>query len=262
MPVPTHVDQARTRVRAEREAIEAKHAAFETFRDRVRELPTAPAQSAASGMTATASLQPHAETSASDRCRAVRTAFAETIRPHSIGDAEGSEPLLETIRAEFTDAIAVALAPTSETAFSEKLKRLLVSQADARLAETEALCRAFAREETHLENASEVVDVITSWIASADETPLSDLGFEALRERHKALAAHRDRCERLARRRQEFLRKTTNKTAEVGISHCDLPAYLYEDFPVDHPLLVTVARLDTTCTDCQQAVRDHLVRRA
>lgn len=39
----------------------------------------------------------------------------------------------------------------------------------------------------------------------ADETPLSALGFETLRCRHETLADHRERCQRLADRRQAFL---------------------------------------------------------
>jgi hypothetical protein len=31
---------------------------------------------------------------------------------------------------------------------------------------------------------------------------------------------------------------------------------------VDHPLLVTIARLEDACAECQRAVRRHLIRRA
>jgi len=112
-----------------------------------------------------------------------------------------------------------------------------------------------------LEAAGETVEEITGWIVDTDETPLTDLGFQGLRRRHEALARHRDRCEELATQRQEFLERTTSRSAEAGIRHRSLVPHLDQEFPMDHPLLVTVARLDDACAECQRAVRRHLVRR-
>ena len=258
MAVTTHVSQARTRVRAERTAVERRRDAFETFADRVRSLSPKPA-SGSVGVTAMAGT--HAQ-STTDTCRTVRTAFAETVRPHSIADADADESLLATIRAELTDSIAVALAPTTDSAFTPTLKRAILSEVATRTAEADLLDHALDREETHLDAAAEDVDHITGWIAKVDETPLSNLGFEALADRHATLAAHRDRCSELSRKRQAFLRRTTRRGAESGIDHSKVVSYLYRDFPVDHPVLATVARLDDACASCQRTVRDHLVRRS
>jgi hypothetical protein len=262
MAVRTHIDQARPRVETERDAVESKLEALGAFVDRVSELSAEPSPPSPSGVTATAGAQLRAESSPDGRCRAVRTAFDETVRPHSVAEVDGSEPLLATIRSELTDSVAVALAPTTDVSFSPDLKRMIVAEAKARRTETDVLRRALEREETQLANAGDTVDDITAWIAETDETPLTDLGFEALRRRHETLARHRDRCEKLARRRQEFLGRTTSESVEAGVRHESLVPYLYEDFPVDHPVLATVARLDVACEACQRAVRDHLVRRA
>ncbi|OYR50821.1 hypothetical protein [Halorubrum sp. Ea8] len=50
------------------------------------------------------------------RCREVRRAFHETARPHSLADVDDAdaESLLETVRSEFTESVAVALAPTTD----------------------------------------------------------------------------------------------------------------------------------------------------
>jgi len=117
-----------------------------------------------------------------------------------------------------------------------------------------------AREQSHLEAAGESVKEVTSWIASADETPLTDLDFDALCRRHETLADHRACCVNLADERQQFLRKTTGR-AEAGIAHRQLLPLLYDDFGVDHPVLATVASLEETCTECQRTVRRHLTRR-
>lgn len=267
MTVQTYVDEARTRVRAEQEAVDAKIDAIESFRNRVADVPTEPtpssttgSPSSSSGTTAVAGTAVRAGSSHEDRCRTVRQAFAETIRPHSVADRD-DESLLETIREEFTDAIAVALAPTTEASFSPDVKRALLSETESRRTEAVVLRRALDREETQVDDIGEVVREITRWIADADETPLDRLGFERLHERHERLAVHRDRCESLLRERQTFLRETTNECVDAGIRHRSLVPYLYQDFPVDHPLLVTLVRLEETCRECQRAVRDHLVRR-
>jgi hypothetical protein len=262
MPVETYIDHARTRAQAEQEAVDAKLEAFGMFIDRVSDFLTDPTPSSTSGITAAAGTRTHTETSTDDRSRAVRTAFAETIRPHSVADIDASESLLATIQNELTDSIALALAPTSETSFSTALKQAIITEATARQTETEVLHEALAREETHLKAVSETVDDIIAWIADANETPLTALDFESLQQRHETLANHRARCEELAQQRQEFFQSTTSQNVEAGIRHQSLLPYLYEDFPVDHPVLVTVVRLDVTCKRCQRAVRNHLVRRA
>jgi hypothetical protein len=262
MPVRTHVDQARTRVRAERAAVDGKLDAIDEFVDRVEDLPTEPRPSPGTETIATGGGLVRAESATEDRGRTVRTAFAETIRPHSVADVDDSEALLETIRNELSDGIAVALAPSTDVSFTETLERAILSEAATLRAETDILRQAIVREESHLDRVGEAVDGITEWIAEADETPLTDLGFGALQRRHETLARHRDRCDELAERRQAFLRETTSEGVEVGIRHRRLVPYLYRELPVDHPLLATVARLDDACAACQRAVRQHLVRRA
>jgi hypothetical protein len=259
MTIQTHVDQARTRVRTEREAVTAKLDAFESFADRVADLPTEPRPSSPSGVTATAGPLSRGGSATDDRCRAVRTAFAETIRPHSVADVDDPESLLATIKSEFSDSIAVALAPTTEPSFTAGLKQAVLSDVGTRRTEMAVLRLALDHEAEHLDAAAAVVDEIVGWIADTDETPLADLGFDALRRRHERLAEHRERCTDLVRERQAFLRRSTNRDGS-GISHRTLVPYLYEDFPVDHPLLATAARLDAICADCQRAVRGHLVR--
>jgi hypothetical protein len=263
MVVDTYIEQARTRARAEQEAIDELLDAYEAFIRRMRELHTDQPPSSVAGIT-TAGEVTHrsADASSADGCRTVRTVFAETIRPHSVADIDDTEPVVETIREEFTDAIAVALAPTTDTSFTPELKQMVLAEAQSRLAEATALQKALEREETHLEEAGDVVDDIITWIVDANETPLTHLGFDALQQRHETLTDHRDRCEEVARDRQEFLDGTTNNGLDAGVRHRSLIPYVYQDFPVDHPVLATVATLDETCHECQRTVRAHLVRRA
>lgn len=260
MSIDTYVQRARRHVRSEREAASAKREAFDAFVDEVRDVATASANASSAGVT-TAGVQRRGTSANESRCRAVRTAFAETVRPHSVDDLDGDESLLETIRAEFTEPIAVALAPTTAAAFTDDLRERVVAEARARRTETAAFERALDREADQLDEAAETVDEVVGWLVDADETPLTDLGFDALARRHERLAARRARCEEVAERRQAFLEATTSNGAEAGVRHRQLLAYLYDDFAVDHPVLATVADLDATCMECQRAVRDHLTRR-
>jgi hypothetical protein len=267
MTAPTRIDQARTRVATEREAVAETAEAFASFVDRVNSVGVTPSSATPEGATAGAGTRTAGSRSTDDRCRAVRTAFAETVRPHSVADLDDSEPLLETIGSELSESIAVALAPTTETSLSRGLQRAIVSEATARRRENEVLCRALDREAERLTAAADTVDGITGWLADATEAPLVDLGFEALRERHETVLRHRDRCESLAERRQSFVRATTSGTgtggsgSAVGITHSRLMRYLYDDFEVDHPVLATVAQVDAACAERQRALRWHLARR-
>lgn len=261
MSVETYVDRARTRVEAEQEAVSAKRDAFGAFARQVREI--APESSPASSTGATTAGIHHHATATTDRgCREVRKAFAETVQPHSVDDVDGEESLLETIRAEFTEPLAMALAPTTEASFTTEIKAMVVSEATTRRAETAALERALEREARQLDDAGEAVGTVVDWIAEKNETPLTVLDFDTLSARHETLAGHRTRCDDVARRRQRFLETTTGSGGKAGVSHRRLVPYLYGDFPVDHPVLATVVTLEETCRACQRAVRDHLVRRA
>lgn len=261
--IETHIDDAQKRVEAEQDALDAKMTAVKRFIDRIAEIP--PDSTATQGTTtqgmATATATRVQTSSASEGCAQVRDAFAETVRPHSVADIEDSEPLVATIKAELTDSVAVALAPNANTPLSPGLKRAIISEAQSRQTEVEVMCRTLDSEADRLAAAAERVDSITSWLVEADETPLSALGFEQLQRRHERLATYRQQCEQLAAERQGFLRETTSEAVETGVRHEHIIPQLYEDFPVEYPVLSTAGQLEELCRDCQRAVRDHLTRR-
>lgn len=266
MTVETHIQQALTRVRAEQEQVVEKRDVFETFAGRVEDIPAESPHPQGSGSGATTgdtlTTRARATTTATDRCRAVREAFAETVRPQSVENVDASESLLATVAAELTDDIAGALAPAASTRpFHPVVKQRILTETTARTRECAVLGKALDREYEALQDANTDVVAVLDWLVEADETPLTALGFEALRERHDTLAAHRDRCERVAHERQALLNKKTCRGTQVGLTHRSLVRYLYADFPVDYPMLATVVRLDRACAACQRAVRAHLVRR-
>lgn len=258
MAIETYVDHARTRVAAEREATVAKRDAIETFRERLEEVGPQPGTTPGRAST-DGGITRLPGTTAGDGCRAVREAFAETIEPHS--DVDEDEPLLEAILTELTTSIAAAVAPNSAASVTPALLQAIDVESRRRRQETELMLDVLDREDAALADAASVVGEIIDWIVTADETPLSELGFDALAARHERLATHRRRCDALAAERQSFVGDVTSADGELALRHRNLVSHLYTDFPVDHPVLSTVARLDETCADCQRAVRNHLVRR-
>lgn len=158
------------------------------------------------GVLATAGGQIAADTSTPDRCQKVRTAFTETLRPHSVANVEQSESLLATIQNELSDSIAVALAPTTDTCFTAKLKNAILSATDERQTKTVLMSQVLEKEHRQLETATNLVDETTGWIADADETPLGQLGFDELRQRHNRLLDHRDRCGDICTNAKRFSR--------------------------------------------------------
>lgn len=261
MPSHTRIHDALTHVQTEQDAVDAKRDAIDRFIERVEACSPAPSPAGATGATATVGLTPQQSQGSADKCQSVRQAFAETIQPHSLDDVEDSESLHETIQAELSESIAIALAPTTEATFSPELKQAVLSKSHVRRAATDTLRRALDREASELVDARDTVDEITEWIATADETPLTELGFEKLRARHERLSAYRSCWKELASHRQDFLDGATSHGESIGVSHSDLVDYAYQDFPANQPVLATIARLDETCGECQRIVRQHLVRR-
>lgn len=261
MPDDTSLDPARRRVRTEQSAVDGRISAFERFLDRVSDVPAEGTGTPTGSVAAGVGTQTRISRGTDDGCRRVRRTFAETIRPRSVEDTAGTEPLMETIRAEFTDEIAVALSPTTHTSLTGELKAAVVAEAEAGLAEADAVRSALRRESRFLAAAAETVEDVSAWLTEADETPLSALGFDALRDRHRTLTRVRATCDRLLAHRQRFVGETTSAGGEASIRHRRLVDYLYQDCATDYPVLSVVARLAGTCDDCRRAVRDHLVRR-
>lgn len=260
MTVETHAHRARDRVEAEREATRARIDAYAAFERKLADISTTRTMPSATGSVPAAGPPLGDGGRERDCCQTVRRAFAETIRPHSVPDGEYSESVLETIREELSESIAIALSPATEAGFTDECKRSILARCESRRREATLLATTLDREAAALEDGIETIEAVTDWIATADETPLPELGFEDLRSRHRQLSTFRDRCADRARERQQFLAETTSDGGAVGIRHRDLLDRCYADFPVDHPLLATLVHLVEVCESCQRTVRAYLVR--
>ena len=261
MTVETYVERARGRVDDERTATENKRAAYRRFVASVKETPTDSPVGRGGGPTAIGSVAAASSTGSSG-CDRVRERFADTVAGHRTVDSDPTDGLLETVAAELSEGVAVALAPANGAAsLTDGLKQRVVSEATTRQHELRVMARALETEAESLAAANEALGDVIEWLVEANETPLTDCDFDALAERHDRLATHRERCRTVARDRQGVLRTTTSIDATIGLAQRELTGGLYEGFSVNYPVLSTAVRLDGLCADCQDVVRDHLVRR-
>jgi hypothetical protein len=259
----THLNSARERTRSEQEAVREKIDAYDQFISQVQDLSPESERSSqrASVVSAAGTQSAGAVTRTETGCARVRSAFRDTVRPHSVDDLDSDEPLLETIRSELSESIAVALAPATESRLTSTLRDTILAASQTRRAEAQAMEAAVGREIKQLETAAETIKPILEWLVDADETPLTELGFDELQARHSTLDTYREHCTQLLTDRQAFLDQSTNHGGQAGITHRTLIEYLYHDLPVSHPVLSTNVRVETLCADSQRRIREHLTRR-
>lgn len=265
MSVDTYVKRGIDRVEGEQKLLAGEVTALDRFAAGVADFePVTPAESTGAVRPTSGGATPAATgfrptPSGTSQIERVRELFAETVRPHSAAD--GSETLDGTIEEELGPEIAAVLSPSTPGGFTAEVKAAIRSTVAQRRAERYAMERALDLEEESLTAALAEIEGITDRLVTENRTPLIDLGFEALRDRHETLAAHRSRCERISRERQEVLHRTTSHEMDAGLTQLSLVGYLYDDLETTFPVLSTVVRLERVCRESQRAVRDHLIRR-
>lgn len=270
MTVRTRVDQAIERVATERSWTVEKRRKVEAFADDVAELEPAAAPAGGASPGASLGAGPAAggwtatEQSAAGGVgtSAVLECFDEHLAAYSGTPDETPETVHDCVAEEFSSELAVALCGGDTSgALTPSLKRAVVEAAQSRRAELDVTATALRRERASLEDARDAIEPITGWFVEHDPTPLSDLGFERLRDWHERIDEHRAALDDVAAERQVHLDRTTTHDGAVGVDHDVLATYLYAEFEVSHPVLATVASLADCCRSAQRAIRDHLVRR-
>lgn len=252
--------EAVERAAAERERIEEKVDAFDAFGDRVAGVSAeagrraGTANPAAARATETAVVASGTPARSAGAAESVREAFRETVLPYA-----EPESLQQAMADELSPELTTALSPAAG-GLTPGLKSQLVSRAEQRRRECRLLADAIETERERLAELGDELDRIVGEVVGADETPLLQLGFEELRERHDRLAELRATCDRLAADRQAAIRGARHDGL-TGVRQSELLDHLYADLPDGHPGLADVARLDAVLADCQRAVRDHLCSR-
>jgi len=266
VPVDHDLDDAVAVLERERGHVRRKREAYDSFREAVRGVapstgdvsPTARTDGGAATLAGPAA-SPSGEPG-SDGCERVREAFADTVAA-SAADLDPAAPV-RALRVELGEEVGVALATDAPGQFTPALKAAVLGETANRRSELVATGRALDREADSLSSARDRLDDVRDRMRALDDTPLSGLGFDALRERLDALAALRARCERVADDRQTVLAGTTSETATVDVHHRRMVEYLYDGAPATFPVLAAVGATVGTLAECERVVRAHLTRRA
>jgi hypothetical protein len=265
MEPATPLDAAVDRVSEERAAVAAERDALDVFLDRVGDLasvrgrvrPDGGVVDAAGGFGGGAG---SVGEGTPDELATVREAFVDLVVPVVPDHVESDSPAA-TMRDELGPEVAGALA--GDGAMTSPLRAALRESVAERRRELDATEVVLDREREQLARAREAVTDAVEWLRTADEAPLSELGFEALAGRHERLTDVRERCDALLDGRQSFRRATTGRDG-CRVAHEPFFAYLYgeTDTPAaDYPVLSSVTDLVAVRDDAARAVRAHLVRR-
>jgi hypothetical protein len=259
----SRLDAAAERVATERRAVTAEREALNEFLARVEELgPTDSARPLADGGARTGATGAGTVLGGGgpDELAVVREAFVDIVVP-TVPDHVESDSPAATMRDELGPEVAGALA--GEGPLTPPVRAAIRESVAERCRELDATEVVLDRERDQLAAARETVADAGEWLHAADETPLPELGFDALRERHERLAAVRGDCDTLVDDRQAFLGGTTGRDG-CRVSHDPFFVYLYGESgtpETDHPVLAALADLAVLVGDCQRAVRAHLTRR-
>jgi hypothetical protein len=262
----TRLDAAAERVAEERRAVVAERDALDGFLERVDEVASSNARpladggvrTGATGASTVLGVGPGDE--GPDELGEIREAFVDLVVPTVPDHVEDDSPAA-VLRDELGPEVAGALA--GEGPLTPPIRAGLRESVAERRRELDATEVVLDRERDRLTAVRETVGDAVDWLHAADETPLSELGFDELRERHERLADIRDECDALVADRQAFLCGTTGRDG-CRVSHDPFFAYLYGATAtpdVDFPVLATLADLAALVGDCQRTVRGHLTRR-
>lgn len=221
---------AKRTVRRERRHIVDDARAFETFRAKIRDVPTATSPEPDGPLLiGTRSSRPDASP--------VRDAYEAVVMdlPHYADEYD--DTYAESLEGEFGPDVASALL---EGCFTEPCKRaLLAAGSDARDRRTRFLDE-LDDERRSLETAERTVRQVLAGLDSLDDAPVGVASFEDATADRSTLVGMERRCRSLASDRQAAIHEhsfTPGRSADVR----HLQEYLYADLARTYPVLAAVA---------------------
>ncbi|WP_247001405.1 DUF7260 family protein [Halosolutus gelatinilyticus] len=235
-----HLAAARRILRTERRWTVDEKSAFETFRERLRSVPTAPSRTRTGPG---ALVEPAGGRGLAD----VRDAYESTVMAMPHYDAEYGDSYEESIDAEFGSGVAAALA--AGTALDPQCKRALLAQTVQAIEERDRFREQLETERTSVRSAATRLAPIREELSAFDADALSSEPFGSLDARRTRLVLLEGRCEEIVADRQASIRETRRSVPLPDGE--DLQRYLYRELPVAFPVLSAV----TTATEELEAAR-------
>lgn len=241
-----HLEEELRRLAAEREA-------FTRFRSRVADIEATEASAAVpvtGGIASSSSGMP--DESLDD----VRAAYRGTVMDVAHYEGDYGEPIADNLAAEFGEDVAVAVVEGSR--LTPQLKAALLHSSQEAAERRASLVSTLRAESESLDAAEAVLKDVERERASIDQRPVAERSFEGLVEDWDHLGSLADRCRRLVADRQDRLRELS---ASMPPGRPDLHAYLYDDLPVNHPVLADGAALAESVEDLRGRLLQSITRR-
>lgn len=250
---------ARRDARDEQRVVSNQRDAFRRFKNHVETTSATTMDGFGSNAGGPAGWTASRSASGGDACRTVRRAFADLVQPH-VTESDDEDPSVhETIAAELTEEVAVALAAEGGgNQFTPQLKRAVLEHTEQRLAENTVMGRVLERERASLDEAVDDLKEAKERLPATDEATLILADTDDLLEMREELAAVESLLDGVADERQEVLRHVSATGLKAGIRHDAVVEYLSSDRAVTYPVLWAVGELTARCEKKREAVHEAL----
>lgn len=250
---------ARRAARDEHRVVSNQRDAFRRFKNHVETTSATTMDGFGSDAGGPAGWTAARSSSGDDACRSVRRAFADVVQPHVTESDDGDPSVHETIAAELTEEVAVALAAEGGgNQFTPQLKRAVLDHTEQRLAENTVMVRVLERERTSLDEAVDDLKAARDRLPETDDATLILADTGELLEMREELDAVESLLDDIADRRQETLQHVSATGMKAGIRHDAVVEYLSSDRAVTYPVLSVVGRLTARCRTKRETVHDAL----
>lgn len=248
-----HTTEAGALLEEELRRLAAEREAFTRFRSRVSDLE---ASEVSAAVPVTGGIASGSGTLTDDSLDQVRDAYRGTVMDVAHYEGDYGEPLADNLAAEFGDDLAIAVVEGSR--LTPQLKAALLRSSQESAQRRASLFSTLQSESESLTAAGNVLEEVEAERVAIDERPVAEQSYEALVDDWRHLGRLTDRCRQLVTDRQDRLRELS---ASMPPGRPELRTYLYDDLPVNHPVLADGAALAESVEDLRGRVLQSLTRR-
>jgi hypothetical protein len=226
-------ESMRRLLRTERERTANELAAFETFAERIRDVPT------------TASTRPAGPAALTDRSQAsslatVREAYRSTVMDVPHYDQEYGNDFTQDVTEEFGSTITTILLKNGS--LDARTKQVILTLAAESCTRRQGHLDLLDAEEASIETAATRINPIVQELTTFEDRDFCAESFGALDGYRARTEVLLDKCDKAAERRQKILHD--HRTADVlSGTVAAVPFYLYQELETTFPLLSFIADL-------------------
>lgn len=250
------LERAQQTVTEEYRRVSAELDAFDAFEAKVEAIPT--------DQMATTVGSPGSQTNTMVRAsgtglgashgglHAVKRAYESTVMAVAHFEQDYDETYRESVRLEFGANLEGAL--VDGIAFTRRDKEVLLSAIANAHHERERLLSALATERESLQEATESLSPLISETAAISNQSFETCSLGTIDAYRARVAALETNCTDLVETRQQVLVEQQDQFAR-HINGVDIPAYLYGELTVKHPIVAGAA----TVLDRIESIKDRMV---